>query len=167
MALTFYEYFIIPIISKSSKSFVRQVIITTHILLIEEGGTERWSSCPHLTTQGKVTVFTVLARRLAQPLHCQASPVYPRHQTLLVPELATHLHSPASDSMIVQLCWDLEESQAQKLPLSSSPPPPTTSQPVCFDGTSWLFRNNFYLPLSLETQMQKLRSARITKAQKG
>ena len=33
MALKFYKYFIISIISKPSKSFVRQVIITSHILL--------------------------------------------------------------------------------------------------------------------------------------
>ena len=50
MALKFYKYFIITIISKSCKSFVRQVIITTHILLIEKKGrreTEQLSQADH------------------------------------------------------------------------------------------------------------------------
>lgn len=50
MALKFYNYFIIPNISKSCKSVVRQVNITTRILLIEKKGlrvTEQPSQAAH------------------------------------------------------------------------------------------------------------------------
>ena len=53
MALKFYKYFIITLISKYPKSFFRQVIITTHILRIEMEGCGRGSSFPKRTNRAK------------------------------------------------------------------------------------------------------------------
>lgn len=49
MTLKFYKYFIIPVISKSSKSFARRIIITSRILLIEEEGLWEIKQLPELT----------------------------------------------------------------------------------------------------------------------
>ena len=173
MALKFYKYFIITIISKPSKSFVRRVIITTHILLktwrdVGEGAA--LSNSPVQFSRSVVSDSTTPGTTA-----CQASQqgrnrapdptlltLWPARATALSGFLSRYIWSNTfSDGtvhtcsqsglylLIVQMYYSLEDSWVQRQPFPSTISrtlPQYLSPSVYFHWTSWLFRNSFVFP---------------------
>lgn len=143
MALKFYKYFIIPIISRSSKSFIRQVIITTHILLIEKGPMEMEQLFQAYHT-GQRWGSLMVRSQLPDGHGCSILTLHHLICTIAYfwcQSHATCLHKLARDLLIVQMCCGLEE--------------------FCFKGSLFAFTATYHLSLSLFAWIEIVGSSEI------